>query len=65
MIGKVPDLAAGAFQGRDLHAGIVVEMDVQRRQRQIVVAVKILHQAFRQIARGMVVDVDQGCDALP
>src|SRR6185369_18059345 len=36
VVGKVPDLAAPSLQRRDLHAGIVVEMDVQRRQRQIV-----------------------------
>ena len=46
VIGEMLDLAAGALQRRHLHAAVVVEMDVQRRQRQIVVAVKILHQPF-------------------
>ena len=47
-LGPVPfDLAARSLQRRDLHAGIVVEMDVQRRQRQIMMTVEILHQPFR------------------
>jgi hypothetical protein len=57
-------LAAAALERGDLHARIVVEMNMQRRQRQIVVAVKILHQPFRQIPRGVVVDIDQRRDAL-
>ena len=61
---KVPDLPACAPQRRHLHATVIVEMDVQRRQRQIVVAVEILHQPFRQVARGVIVDIDQRCDAV-
>src|SRR6185369_17788397 len=37
VVGKVPDFGAGALQCRDLHAGVIVEMDMQRRQRQIMV----------------------------
>ena len=64
VVGKVPDLAAGALQRRHLHAAIVIEMYVQRRQRQIVAAVKILDQPFRQVPRGVIVDIDQRRDAL-
>jgi hypothetical protein len=54
-----------AFQRRHLHAAVVVEMHMQRRQRQIVVTVEILHQPLRQVACGVIVDIDQGGDALP
>jgi hypothetical protein len=53
VVGKMPHLSTGALERRDLHATVVVEVDVQRRQRQIVVAMEILHQAFRKIARGV------------
>ncbi len=32
VVGEMADLAAGALQRRHLHAAVVVEMDVQRRQ---------------------------------
>jgi hypothetical protein len=37
---------------------------VKRGQRQIVMAMIIFDQPPRQVARGMIVDVDQRCDAL-
>src|SRR5882757_5807632 len=37
VVGEMPDLAAGALQRRHLHATVVVEMDMQRRQRQVVI----------------------------
>ncbi len=40
-------------------------MNVQGRQWKIVVAMEILHQALRQIARGVIVDIDQRGDARP
>ena len=64
VVGEMPDVAAGALQRRHLHAAVVVEMDMQRRQRQIVVAVEILHQPLGEFARGVIVDIDQGGDAL-
>jgi hypothetical protein len=38
----------------------VVEMHVQRRQREVMVATKILHQAFRQVARRVIDGVADG-----
>ncbi len=64
VVGKVPDLAAGALQRGHFHATVIIEMDVQRRQRQIVVAVEILHQPLRQVPGGVIVDIDQRGDAL-
>jgi hypothetical protein len=65
VIGEMLDVAGGSFQRRHLHAAVVVEMNVQRRQRQIVVAMEVLHQALGQIARGVVVDIHQRRHALP
>ena len=46
VIGKMSDLAGIAAQRRHLHAIVVVEMDMQRRQREVVMAVEFLHQAL-------------------
>ena len=65
VVGEMADFAAGALQRRHLHAAVVVEMHVQRRQRQVVMAVEILHQPLRQVARGVIIDIDQRGHALP
>ena len=65
VVGEMLNLGACALQGRYFHAVVVVEMNVKRRHREIVVPVIVLHQAARQIPRGMIVDVDQRGDAFP
>ena len=65
VLGEMPDVFAGTFQRRHLHAAVVVEMHMQRGQRQIVMAMIVLHQPLGEIARRMVVDINQGSDALP
>src|SRR5215468_10292616 len=56
-------VAARTLQRRHLHATVVVEMHMQRRQRDVVVAMKILHQAPGEVARGVVIDINQRGDA--
>jgi len=63
VIGEMLHLSAGATQCGDFHAIIIVEVDMQRRQREVMVAVIIFDQASRQVTRGMIVDVDQRGDA--
>ena len=46
VIGEGLHLAAAALQHRDLETGIVIDMDVQRRLREIVVLVKSLVSRF-------------------
>src|SRR6266436_5679063 len=46
VIGEMLNVAGGSLQRCHLHAAVVVEMNVQRRQRQIVVAMEVLHQAL-------------------
>jgi len=46
VVGEMSDLGGVAAQCRHLHAIIVVEMDMQRRQREVVVTMEFLHQAF-------------------
>jgi hypothetical protein len=41
-VGEVLHVGAAAFEHRDFHAAIVVEMHVQRRLREIVAFVKIV-----------------------
>ena len=64
VLGEVLHGAGLALEHCDLHATVMVEMDMQRRQRQFVMIVEGLGQALGQLARGVVVDVDQGGDAV-
>lgn len=50
-------------QDRDFQAGLVVEMDVQGRDLEIVVAVLGLGEAASEVARLVVVDVGERRDA--
>lgn len=64
MVSEMLNVMGWSLQCGDLHAGVVVEVDVQRRQRQIMMAMKALGQPLRQVARSVIVDIDQGCDAI-
>ncbi len=44
VVGEMLDLGSIALQRRHLHAIVVVEMDVQRCEREVVMAVEFLHQ---------------------
>src|SRR5580692_10387790 len=59
VVGEMLYLGSGPSQGRDFHAVVVVEVDMKRRHREIMMAMIVLHQASRQISRGVVVDIDQ------
>lgn len=63
VVGEVLHVGAAAFEHRDFHAAVVVEMHVQRRLRQIVAFVKIVRQPLGQIARLVIVHIDQRGDA--
>jgi hypothetical protein len=57
-------IRSAAFEHRHLHAAFLVEMHVQRRLREIVVIVEFLRESFGQIARVVVLDIDQRRDAM-
>ena len=63
MLGEVPDVAQHPSQHCDLQATLVVEVDVHRSDRQIVVIVKSLGQALRQLTLLVIIDVDECCYA--
>ena len=63
VVGQRPHRLGRAAQHRDFQAGIVVEMDVQRRHLQIVVLVLRLIEPPAEVARFVVVDIGQGGDA--
>src|ERR1700679_1451766 len=44
-VGKMLCLGSGPSQGGNLHVVVVVEVDVKRRYREIMMAVIVLHQA--------------------
>ena len=64
VLGEVLHGAGLALEHGHLHAAVMVEVDMQRRQRQLVVIVEGLGQPLGQFARGVIVDVDHGGDAV-
>ena len=64
MLGKMLHLAALSLEHRDLHALIVIEMHMHGRQRQFAVIVEILRQSLGEFAHRVVIDIDDGGDAI-
>ena len=64
VLGEVLHGAGLALEHCHFHAAVMVEVNMERRQRQFVMIVEGLGQPLGQFARGMVVDVDQGGDAV-
>src|SRR5262245_4350917 len=64
VLGEVLDRAGLALEHGHLHAAVVVEVDVERGQRQLVVVVERLGQPLGQLAGGVIVDVDHGRHAV-
>ncbi|MGY4628433.1 hypothetical protein ACVWY3_006189 [Bradyrhizobium sp. USDA 4486] len=46
VVGEMPDFGGVAAQRGHLHAIVVIEMDVQGREREVMVTMEFLHQAF-------------------
>ena len=64
VIGEFPHVATASLQHRHFHAPLVIQMNVQRRLREIVMIVEIARQPFRQFALMMIVDINKSGDAL-
>ena len=58
VVGELLHVFAGSLQDRHLHAAFAVQVDVQRRPREIMMIMKIACEALRQFALVMVVDVN-------
>jgi hypothetical protein len=63
VVGKCFHFGTASLEHGHFQTTVVVEMNMERCLREIVVIVKVLGQALRQLARGMVIDVAQGRDA--
>jgi hypothetical protein len=63
VVREVLYLRARAAQRGHFHAIIIVEMNMKRGQRQIMMSMVIFDQPPRQVTRSVIVDVDQRCDA--
>ena len=63
-IDDLPVSHAASLQDRHLHALFVIQMNMERRLREIMMIVEVARQPFRQFALMVVVDIDQGGDAL-
>ena len=59
VIGKMPDLAGRAAQDRHFQAVAGVGVNMQRRDREVVMDFLFIVQALGQIARLVIVDIDQ------
>jgi hypothetical protein len=64
VVGERPHVIAASLQDRHLHALFVIQMNMERRLREIMMIVEVARQPFRQFALMVVVDIDQGGDAL-
>ena len=64
VIGEFPHIAAASLQDRHFHAPLVIQMNVQRRLREIMMIVEVARQPFWQFALVVVVDINEGGDAL-
>lgn len=63
MAGEMLDLGLLALEQRDFEAADRVHMDVQRRDGHVSVAVVVVGELLRELARLVVVDIDQRRDA--
>jgi hypothetical protein len=59
MLGEMLNLVGSTAQHVHLHAAVMVEVHVQRRERQRVMVVEGARQPLRELPCGMVVDVDE------
>jgi hypothetical protein len=64
MVSEILHVFTGSLQNRDLHAAFVVQVDVQRGPREIMMIMKILCEALRQFTLVMVVDVNKSRETL-
>jgi hypothetical protein len=64
MFGAMLNVACTALENHDFHAALVIQMDMQCRVSHVVMIMKCLDQTTGQIARRVVVDVNQGGDAI-
>ena len=55
---------AGSLQNRHLHAAFVIQVNMQRGPREIMMIVKIACEALRQFALVMVVDINKSGETL-
>jgi len=60
LVGAFLNVGRAPLENRDLHAAVVVEMDVQRRLRQVVMMMHRADQAFCEVASRVVVNIDHG-----
>jgi hypothetical protein len=59
VVGEFPHVGPASFEHRHLHAALVVQVNVQRRLRQIMVIVEVAGKPLRQFALLVVVYVDE------
>lgn len=62
-VGKVLHVRATPFQHCDFHAALEIEMHVQRRLRDVAMVMKISCEPLRQVARFVIVNIDQSRQA--
>src|SRR5438132_7984962 len=62
VIGELLHIFTGSLQDGDLHAALVVEVDVKRCLRKIMMIVETARQPFWQFALMVVVHINEGGD---
>src|ERR1700757_3686780 len=64
VVGELLHRAGRASQHRDLEAAVVIEMDVHRRDLQVVMALLRLGEPLAELARLVVIDISEGGDSV-
>jgi hypothetical protein len=59
VIGHMPDVAGCSLEECDFEAAVGIQMHMQRRYRQVMMIMKLISEPVRQIAPGMVIDIDR------
>jgi hypothetical protein len=63
VISEFLHIRAASLEHSDLHAVLMVEVHVERRLREIVAVMEVASETFREIARFVVIHVDERGDA--
>jgi len=58
VVGEVPDFADMATQDGDLHAAVVIQVHVHRRDREVVVVMRGMRQPAREVSGLVVIYID-------
>ena len=64
VVSEMPDFVDRATQDGDLHAAVVIQMHVHRRDREVVVIMRGVRQSARKLSSLVVIDINERAQAV-